>query len=34
MKKLTKMQQKVFDYIAQFMTKWAIRPLCARSVQS
>ena len=22
MKKLTKMQQKVYDYIAQFMTEW------------
>ena len=26
MKKLTKMQQKVYDYIAQFMTKWGYPP--------
>ena len=33
MKKLTKMQQKVYDYIAQFMTKWgyppSVREICA-----
>ena len=26
MKKLTQMQQKVYDYIAQFMTKWGYPP--------
>ena len=33
MKKLTQMQQKVYDYIAQFMTKWgyppSVREICA-----
>ena len=33
MKKLTKMQQKVYDYIAQFMTEWgyppSVREICA-----
>ena len=36
MKKLTKMQQKVYDYIAQFMTKWgyppSVREICAELV--
>ena len=33
MAQLTKMQQKVYDYIAQFMTKWgyppSVREICA-----
>ena len=33
MKKLTKMQQKVYDYIAQFSDQVGLSALCARDLR-